>query len=364
MNAIQDSLRSTTLRYFLIGAAFIVIVAGMRSAADMLVPFLLSIFIAVLATPPLQWLQGRGLPAWLSMGIVMLLMIGAGLLVVALVSSSITDFSQSLPEYKNSLKAETAGVLTLINSYGIQTPSQLIQEYVDPGKAMDLVSKLFNGLGNVLTNAFLIILTVVFILGETSSFPRKLANAFDDADHHMASFERFISNVKQYMAIKTIMSAATGLVIFIWLWLLGVDYPLLWGLLAFLLNYVPNIGSIIAAVPAVLLAFVQHGMLIALMSAGGYAAVNVLIGNLIEPRYMGRGLGLSTLVVFLSLIFWGWIFGPVGMLLSVPLTMFAKIALNSNAETRWLSVLMDSDTTPAQQAIVIPEVDTEDKDDA
>lgn len=334
-----------TLRFFVISAAFIILVAGMRSAADMLVPFLLAIFIAVIATPPLHWLQNKGLPRWLAMLAVITAIVGCSSLIVALVGSSITDFSQSLPEYKARLKSETQGLIALLNSYGIETPSQLIQEYIDPGAAMDLVSKLFSGLGNTLANAFLILLTVVFILGETSSFPQKLDAAFDNAHSHMQGFNRFIGNVKQYIAIKSIMSAATGVAISLWLWVLGIDYPLLWGLLAFLLNYVPNIGSIIAAVPAVLLAFVQHGMLIALLGAGGYVVANVIIGNIIEPRFLGKGLGLSTLVVFISLVFWGWVFGPVGMLLSVPLTMFVKIALDSSDESRWLSILMDSDTS-------------------
>ena len=336
---------SAALRFFVISAAFIILVAGMRSAANMLVPFLLAIFIAVIAAPPLHWLQNKGLPRWLAMLAVITAIVGCSSLMVALVGSSITDFSQSLPEYKARLKSETQGLITLLNSYGIETPSQLIQEYIDPGAAMDLVSKLFSGLGNTLANAFLILLTVVFILAETSSFPKKLDAAFDNAHSHMQGFNRFIGNVKQYVAIKSIMSAATGIVISLWLWILDIDYPLLWGLLAFSLNYVPNIGSIIAAVPAVLLAFVQHGMLIALMGAGGYLLANVIIGNIIEPRFLGKGLGLSTLVVFISLVFWGWVFGPVGMLLSVPLTMFVKIALDSSDESRWLSILMDSEAT-------------------
>ncbi len=336
---------SSTLRFFVISAAFVVLVAGLRLAADMLVPFLLSIFIAVIATPPLQWLQDKGLPRWLALLTVIAAIAGSTTLVVALVGSSINDFSRSLPAYKASLHEETQGLFTLLNGYGIETPAQLIQKYIDPGAAMDLVGKLFNGLGNALTNAFLILLTVMFILGETSSFPKKLEAAFDNAHNHIGGLNRFAGNVKQYIAIKSIMSAATGLLITLWLWLLGVDYPLLWGLLAFLLNYVPNIGSIIAAVPAVLLALVQHGLLIALLTSGGYLAANIIIGNIIEPRFMGKGLGLSTLVVFLSLVFWGWVFGPVGMLLSVPLTMFVKIALGSRDESRWLSILMDSEAS-------------------
>jgi predicted PurR-regulated permease PerM len=132
------------------------------------------------------------------------------------------------------------------------------------------------------------------------------------------------------------------LVIGLLVWACEVDYPVLWGVLAFLLNYVPNIGSILAGIPAVLLGFLQHGSLTALVLISGYAGVNIVMGNLIEPRFMGRGLGLSTLIVFLSLIFWGWVLGPVGMLLSIPLTMIVKIALESNKDTAWISVILGS----------------------
>jgi predicted PurR-regulated permease PerM len=142
------------------------------------------------------------------------------------------------------------------------------------------------------------------------------------------------------MGIKTWTSMLTGVLVSLWLWLLGVDHAQLWGVMAFLLNYVPNIGSFIAAVPAVLLALVQLGPGSALLAALGYLVVNIIIGNVIEPRFMGKGLGLSTLVVFLSLVFWGWVLGPVGMLLSVPLTITVKLALDSKPETRWLGVLL------------------------
>jgi predicted PurR-regulated permease PerM len=146
------------------------------------------------------------------------------------------------------------------------------------------------------------------------------------------------------MAIKTTTSFITGIFISVWLAIIGVDYPILWGSLAFLLNYVPNIGSIIAAVPAIILAFIQLGLWSALFTALGYVLVNGIIGNIVEPKFMGRSLGLSTLIVFLSLVFWGWILGPVGMLLSVPLTMTVKIALESNSSTRWIAILLDSAT--------------------
>ncbi len=136
------------------------------------------------------------------------------------------------------------------------------------------------------------------------------------------------------------VSLATGLLAGFMLWALDVDYFVLWGVVAFMLNYIPNIGSIIAAVPPVLLALITQGPLVAGIIAGGYLVINTVMGNIVEPKFMGKGLGLSTLVVFLSLIFWGWLMGTVGMLLSVPLTMIVKIALETSQEGRWLATLL------------------------
>ena len=132
------------------------------------------------------------------------------------------------------------------------------------------------------------------------------------------------------MLIKTGTNLATGIIATVWLMILGVDYPLLWGFLTFLFNYVPTVGSIIAAVPPALLALIQFGFVSSLLSLAGYLFINISIGSILEPRILGHGLGLSTLVVFLSLLFWGWVFGPVGMVLSVPLTMTIKIALSNS----------------------------------
>ena len=205
---------------------------------------------------------------------------------------------------------------------------------------MKLVARLLTGLAGALTNAFLILITVIFILLEASGFFAKLRTTVADPDRSFETIDKFLSTIQRYMAIKTVVSLATGIAITVWLAILGVDYPLLWGLLAFLLNYVPNIGSLLAAVPPVLLALLQLGVGPALLTALGYLVVNIVIGTVIEPRFMGRGLGLSTLIVFLSLVFWGWVLGPVGMFLSVPLTMTIKIGLDSSENTRWIAVLM------------------------
>jgi AI-2 transport protein TqsA len=220
-----------------------------------------------------------------------------------------------------------------------------VSKIFNSAAVMKFVARLLNELGGVLKNGFLILLTVIFMLLEASSIPVKLRSIFHDPDASLGHLEYFADTVVRYIGIKTVISFVTGAFVAVFLTILGVDYPLLWGLLAFILNYIPNIGSIMAAVPAVLLTIIQLGPGRALAVAIGYVVINMAMGNAIEPRLMGQRLGLSTLVVFLSLIFWGWILGPVGMLLSVPLTMTVKIALDTSEDTRWISVLLGSEKT-------------------
>lgn len=320
-------------------AACVVIIAGIRAAEAILVPFLLSAFIAIIAAPPMFWLQQHRVPAWLAILIIITAMFGLSLLLITFIGTSVNDFTSALPDYEIRIKGKTAGVIDWLNNFGLSISKQEILKFFDPGQAMQLASQIFRGLGSVLSNTALIILTVIFILAEAASFPQKLQAIFG-VNHSLGNFRVFLDNMQTYIGIKTLTSLATGLLVSLSLAVIGVDYWLLWGLLAFLLNFIPNIGSIIAAIPAVLLAMVQLGPGMALLTAAIYVVINTVIGNFIEPRFMGRGLGLSTLVVFLSLLFWGWVLGPVGMLLSVPLTMTVKIALDSRDDTRWLAILL------------------------
>ena len=292
----------------------------------------------------LFWLQQKNVPTGLAVLIVVIGIMVTGLLLGTFVGSSLNDFAKAAPTYQARLKESTVTLFAWLNSFGIDTSSQILIEYFDPAKAMKMIAASLQQLGSVVTNTFLILLTVVFILLEASGFPNKLRTALGDPESSLPRFSEISDNIKSYLSIKTVFSLITGLLVTAWLFLLGVDFPLLWGLIAFLFNYVPNIGSIIASVPAVLLAFVQFGLSRALVAAAGYVAINIVLGSILEPRFMGRGLGLSTLVVFISLVFWGWVLGPIGMLLSVLLTMIVKIALESREETRWLGILLGSAT--------------------
>jgi predicted PurR-regulated permease PerM len=333
----------------LAAAAFVVVVAGMQAASSLLIPFLLAAFVAIICLPPMHWLIGRRVPAGLAVLAITLGLILVTLLIGAFVGTSVADFSRNLPTYQANLQHQTGLLLDWLGRHGLTLNSQLLRDNLNPAVAMGLAGKMVAGLGNALANTFLIVLTVIFLLMEGVALPHKWRLMGRHAPS-TENFGRFVTSVNSYLAIKGWVSLATGIVIAVWLAVLGVDYPVLWGLVAFLFNFVPNIGSIIAAVPALLLALVQLGPGPALAAAAGYLVVNIVMGNVVEPRFMGKGVGLSTLVVFLSLVFWGWVLGPVGMLLSVPLTMIVKLALEAGPDTRWLAVLLGPDVDPEPES--------------
>lgn len=325
-------------------AAVIVVIYGMQLAKVLLVPFLIAAFLALITVRPMLWLQQRRVPSFLAALIIVSSMMFLLAIVGAILGSSIGDFTAALPGYQERLDVIKDGVIDFaIRHFNFDKSMENVGDMIDPGWAMGLVASILNSLKDVLTNAFLIIFTMIFMLLEVSSVGTKVEAAFGRSAESMQGPRVFLQNLGRYLGIKTIVSTATGTCAGVLTWSLGLDFPLLWAMLAFLLNYVPTIGSIIAAVPAILLALVQLGPGAAGATAMGFAAINVVFGNVIEPRLMGYGVGISPLVVFVGLVFWGWVFGPVGMLLSVPLTMTLKLGLESDARTRWVAILIGSE---------------------
>jgi predicted PurR-regulated permease PerM len=325
-------------------AAVVIVILGLQTAKDLLVPFLVAAFLALITVRPMLWMQKRRVPAFagalLIVTTIMLILATVG----TIVGSSIAEFTAALPTYQARLDTIVDGfIVFLIENLNGDESIESLGDMIDPGWAMGFAATILNGLKGVLTNVFLIIFTMIFMLLEASSAETKIAAAFGRSTESLQRPRQFLANLGRYLGIKTIVSIATGLLAGLLTWSIGVDFPLLWAMLAFLLNYVPTIGSIIAAVPAVLLALVQLGPGAASATAIGFAGINVVFGNFLEPRLMGYGVGISPLVVFVGLIFWGWVFGPVGMLLSVPLTMTLKLTLESDERTRWIAILLGSE---------------------
>jgi predicted PurR-regulated permease PerM len=327
--------------YFIVMASIIIVLAGVKSASDILVPFLLSLFIAIILSPMFQFLQRKKFPDSLALIVVILGFVVFLVLIASLIGTSVQDFSANINTYTLKLNAYYDNLAQYAAHFGFNIPLDEIRAMFNTQQLMLFTSSLVKSMSSMFTNSFVILLTVAFMLLESKTFSRKIDFADGDKDT-IVHINSILDKIKEYMMLKALISLLTGAVVWIALVLIGTDYAFLWAVFAFLLNFIPNIGSIIAAVPAVIITLVQLGSFSALLVASLYVAINVVIGSIIEPKIMGKGLGLSTLVVFLSLLFWGWLLGMVGMLLSIPLTIMAKIILNENENSRWVSVLLGS----------------------
>ena len=336
------------IRFLVIAATLVIIIGGINQAQSVLVSFLIAVFLALLGTPPVLWLRRKRIPSFAAVLIVVSVMIVMLLFVGGFVGTSLNSFIDALPSYQQRIQEQVSALKSLLAKKGMRVTDKMLFEYVNPAAVMRLAVGMLGTLGSAFSNIILILLTVTFILLETSSFPVKLRAVLGDPEQAFPQFTRFVDDIKRYMLIKTGISLTAGILVGTWLSILGVDFPILWGFLAFLLHYVPNVGSIIAAIPAVVLTLVQLGPGSAALAAFGYLAVNFALGNMVEPKLMGRRLDLSTLVVFLSLIFWGSLLGPVGMVLCIPLTMTLKFACENNKGTQWIAVLLGPEA-PAER---------------
>jgi len=373
-------------------AALVIVLTGFYLARTLVTQVLLAGFLAVICFPALQWLKNRGVPSWLALLIVLAVGVLAITTIGAAIGVSATKFRHRIPAYRENLIDQSEHALGWLRAHGVRLPEFFNDEDAEADwdsvatdaaeKAGDQVTEETGGtvgqeslegsanqtlreteegaLGldakaffnyaswvagmvtNFSANLFVVVILFIFMVIEAAGLDAKVRMIPGYTAIDNDRLRRILDDIRHYLVIKTQVSLLTGFLLAVWLWILGVDFPLLWGLLAFLLNFVPNIGSIIAAIPAVLLALVQIGPGVAVLATLGYMAVNIGIGNFLEPRLLGRGLGLSTLVIFLSLLFWNFILGPIGMLLSVPLTMMLKIALERSDETRWIAVLLSA----------------------
>lgn len=322
---------STPQQTVLIIAALAVILGAMKAAAGVLVPGLLALFIAIVCTQPMYLMIGKGLPRGFAILSVVLVLLGLSSVVPLVIRGSYIQFTQELPLYQERADLFLVRSSEWLTDYGYDIDS--LRTIFDPAAALGYVQVVLAALGGILSRYFLIMLLVIFILVDV---PRI------DRDHKSTAGE-IMRTVQHYFAIKTFTSMLTGALIAVWLTLLDVQYPLLWGFLAFLFNFVPNIGSVIAAIPAIILALLFDGLTTAAVVMIGYAVINIGVSNGLEPKIMGQQLGLKFVWIFVSLIFWGWILGPVGMLLAVPLTMTVRIIAETYPDTQWIARLLKPD---------------------
>ena len=317
------------------------VAAGLKAASVVVLPFLMAVFIAIVATPAINALEKLKFPRVLAFALVTAVVFLSLGFIANTVLKTINGLVSYMPELQSKFKALADHYHHILASHGLIDPNSVA------APADFDINKLFAVLGGFLrsgtelaSKSFFIFLLVTFMLFEVQVFSQKVEYFASKNPQTNQIVDTFISNLKRYLAIKSAASFATGVFIFIGLNFIGVPYAPLWGILAFVLNFVPTIGSIIAAVLALLVALLLNDVAACAWTAALYLAVNIIIGNFIEPKFLGKGLGISTLVVLLSLLFWGFLFGIGGMFLAVPLTMSLKIALDANPSTKFIAVLL------------------------
>lgn len=332
----------------LLVAGAVALVLGMaKLAAPVLVPLLLAVFIAVIATPGLRWLRSRGVPKWVALGIVMFVLLDIGSLLALLFTGALEGFRESLPSYQERFLLLSAELGAWLERVGVGGSQEAIPDLFDPAKVGAAVRLILSNASGFFATGLLVLLAVAFILLEAGSFMPKLRTAFGLDAAGEARLEGLLEAIRRYMLIKSLSSLAVAACVWMWLSLLRIDFAVLWAIIAFFFNFVPVVGNILMMVPAALLAVVQTDLITTMLVIAGYLVINTVIGNVIEPRIMGRGLGISTLVVFIGLLFWGWLFGTVGMFLAVPLTKTLIVALESSPHTRPIAILLGPEISPA-----------------
>ena len=362
------------LRLLFTLAVMVVLVHGLRLAQPIMMPFAVAAFLAVISLPVVLWLRTKRIPTPVAILLTVLAVASVFGLVILLASQQFAELQALGPAYGSALISQVENLIFRLLEVGLPVELQPALENVRDNVLgvlnqylLALAGGTFTWALSFVTTTFLVFLILAFALSEAAVFPAKLRAVTGD---RLASDERLgkiVGEVQGYLVIKTLVSVATGVLLGLWTWAMGLDSPLLLGLIAFVLNYVPTIGSIIASAPALVLAFVhfdaagstivEFDLQRAVVVGIGYLVVNVGFGNWLEPTLLGRRLGLSTLVVVLSLVFWGWLWGPVGALLSVPLTMVAKIMTENTKDLKWVAVLLDKNAPeePPPETGVPPE---------
>lgn len=322
-------------------ASVVIVIAGMRAASSLLLTALIALFITIMVIPLLRKLQRIGVPTLASIAIVMLSVLSTLAAFGVVLTRSIQDTLLTLAAHPSTFDETLSSVTAALNRAGIAVTRDGLAEVIANAGLMDKIGPLAGQLLSLMTNVVFVTVMVGFMLAESSGLHRKLDLALGSLEERRRHFTGAITRVRRYVWIKSLVSIATGVLAGVSCWIAGVEAPLLWGLIAFGLNYIPMLGSLIAAIPPVLLAL-DSSPLVAAGLAAAYIAINIVMAEIVEPHVLADRIGLSPAVILLSLLFWGWVFGAIGMLLAVPFTMILFAYCDYRDDLRWLAMLLSS----------------------
>lgn len=317
-----------------------IVLATFKFASGLIVPFLIAISLAIILSPFLTYLEQKRIPKAISLVLIIIVSLLPAMILGGYIGEEVKDFANNFQEIKEQFSLILEKFSHFMNGFGLGVTQEDIHKILEKSNLGEIVRSLASQVGSQFSNIFLIFFMLAFMLMESNFFYNKMIKITKDYGSDIEDGMKIIEKIKSYFLIKVKTSLITAVWILAVLWYYDVSYFYLWATLAFFLNFIPVIGSIIAAVPPIIMALIDQTAMTALWVAVWYMIINTVIGNILEPRIMGKGLGLSALVIFLSMTFWGWIFGPAGMILSVPLTMVVQFLFTQYRETKWIALLL------------------------
>jgi AI-2 transport protein TqsA len=347
-----DTENASSVKVIVAGAALFIIIFGMKKSSPILSPILLAAIVGICVAPVVGWLKRKGVPHSLALLITIALVILGVVGLIALIGISIGHLVATLPQYEDNLQGQIKGLQTALANTGLgDSPLHVLLGKFDAGKILSFFGSVLGGVVGFLSALVITLIVLIFLLLAAPGLDTKLKLGFPAGNPTLTRFRELGRDLRQYVSITTWINFLVGLVNTVLLIFLGVDYALLWGLLSFLMGYIPSVGFWIALLPPFLLAFLEFGAVRALIVLVGYIVINGGVQNFLQPKMMGAGLNLAPVVVVLSLFFWSWVLGPMGALLAVPLTLVVKeVFLDAHDDTRGLAELMGADSPTKRPA--------------
>ena len=331
-------------------AAAIIVVTGMKEAAPILSSFLMALVITLALAPIPSRLMRKGVPAWLALVLTILLALAFIVALVLFLAAALVQFANAIPAYQDSFATVITQIQDTAANLGVNIVEIDVTQFLDAGKITAFAAAMVAGLLDLLSDTSLLLLLILFMLIDTLGFSEKFEAALGSESSVMKGWALFAVDTRQYLIITAWTGALLGIVNAIVLWILGVDFPILWGVLAFLFSFIPNIGFMLSMIPPTLLALLEFGWTKALIVVAAYIIINAGVDNVIKPKVIGDDLDISVATTFVSLVFWGWVLGPLGAILAVPLTLLVKhVLLGPGEDSRWLAAMMGQKARPAEE---------------
>jgi len=321
-------------------ATLFIIIFFLKYTSDLIIPLLISIVLTIILLPLFNYFIQKKIPKILALFFIICIALIPSIILGEYISEEVTSFTNNFQHIRAQFDTGIEKVLQRMHLFGLNISQESLRNMIDYGNLGEIVKNLVSQTSNQFSNIFLIFFTVGFMLMESDDFSLKVTQLSKTYKKDVTDFTKIIKKIQSYFSLKVKTSLLTGISIFFVLWLYDVHYAYLWAILAFFLNFIPVIGSIIAALPPIIITLIEQDITTTLWVTFWILFINTIVGNVLEPRIMGKGLGLTPLTIFISMTFWGWMFGPAGMILSASLTVVVQFLFSQHTETQWIALIM------------------------